>query len=81
LSGCRIFWIPLDKENEDTLVAFEKQALTIIFLEVMTDATPPIVSTIAEDIEKIVRVTRFDGWQKTVAGEGEIKRVLRDTFF
>ena len=31
------------------------------------------------DIDEIVRVVRFDGWQATHAGEREIKKALRKT--
>ena len=31
----------------------------------------------ANDIDEIVRVVRFDGWQNTHAGEREVKKALR----
>ena len=33
------------------------------------------------DIDEIVRVVRFDGWQNTHAGEREVKKALRRTLF
>ena len=30
-----------------------------------------------KDIDDIVRIVRFDGWQTTVAGKREVKRALR----
>jgi type I restriction enzyme R subunit len=55
--------------------------LTEIFLEVKTDATPEIVASIVDDIDKIVKATRFDGWQDNHGGQREIKKVLRETLF
>lgn len=73
--------VELDKGEEQKLVPDDKQALTAIFLEVKSDTTPQIVSSIVEDIDKIVRLTRFDGWQNTILGEREIKKVLKETLF
>ena len=33
------------------------------------------------DIDQIVRVVRFDGWQETHAGEREVKEALRSSLF
>ena len=33
------------------------------------------------DIDEIVRVVRFDGWQSTHASEREVKMALRKTLF
>ena len=33
------------------------------------------------DIDEIVRMVRFDGWQETHAGEREVKKALRKTLF
>ncbi len=54
-----------------------KAALTELFLEIKTDTTPAIVERIVTDIDEIVRVVRFDGWQNSTVGEREIKRELR----
>ena len=54
-----------------------KTALTELFLELKTDTTPVIVERIVNDIDEIVRVVRFDGWQNSTVGEREIKKQLR----
>ena len=54
-----------------------KAALTELFLELKTETTPAIVERIVTDIDKIVRVVRFDGWQNSTVGEREVKRELR----
>jgi type I restriction enzyme R subunit len=54
-----------------------KAALTELFLELKTDTTPAIVARIVNDIDEIVRVVRFDGWQNSTVGEREVKRELR----
>ncbi len=54
-----------------------KAALTELFLELKTDTTPAIVERIVSDIDEIVRVVRFDGWQHSTVGEREVKRELR----
>ncbi len=43
--------------------------------------TPIIVERVVNDIDEIVRVVRFDGWQSTHAGEREVKLALRKTLF
>jgi type I restriction enzyme R subunit len=50
-----------------------------LFKEVRNDQTPEIISRIVDDIDKIVKVTRFPGWQNTTAGDREMKQVLRKT--
>ncbi len=39
------------------------------------------VERVVSDIDAIVRHVRFDRWQKTHAGEREIKKALRKTLF
>ncbi|MCX5815972.1 MAG: HsdR family type I site-specific deoxyribonuclease [Proteobacteria bacterium] len=56
-----------------------KAALTELFLELKTDKTPAIVERIVNDIDEIVRLVRFDGWQNTIPGEREVQRALRKT--
>jgi type I restriction enzyme R subunit len=46
-----------------------------------TPETPIIVERVVNDIDGIVRVVRFDGWQSTHAGEREVKLALRKTLF
>lgn len=52
-------------------------ALTELFIELKTDKTPAVVERIVKDIDDIVRVVRFPGWQTTAAGEREIQKSLR----
>lgn len=56
-----------------------KAALTELFLEVRTDQTPAIVERIVNDIDEIVKIVRFPGWQNTAVGEREVKKALRKT--
>jgi type I restriction enzyme R subunit len=52
-------------------------ALTELFTELKTDQTPAVVERIVHDIDSIVRVVSFPGWQKTVSGEREVQKSLR----
>ena len=56
-----------------------KEALTDLFLELKTDQTPAVVARIVTDIDEIVKIVRFDGWQTTTSGEREVQRSLRKT--
>ncbi len=56
-----------------------KAALTELFLELKTDKTPAVVERIVNDIEDIVKIVRFPGWQSTVSGEREVQKSLRKT--
>ncbi|MFA4977382.1 MAG: HsdR family type I site-specific deoxyribonuclease, partial [Sphingobacterium sp.] len=78
----------LCKLAKDTLLAekdLEEQiqektpqaALTELFIELKTEETPAVVERIVKDIDDIVRVVRFPGWQTTAAGEREIQKSLR----
>jgi len=58
-----------------------KAALTELFSEVRNEQTPKMVERIVNDIDGIVRVVRFPGWQKTSAGEREVRQALRKTLF
>jgi len=58
-----------------------KTALSELFFELKTDQTPAIVERIVNDIDGIVKVVRFPGWQSTAAGEREIKQALRKTLY
>ena len=58
-----------------------KDALTELFLEVKSEKTPIIVEKIVNDIDKIVKEVRFEGWQATHAGEREVRKALRKTLF
>ena len=56
-----------------------KAALTELFYETKPDKTPIIIERIVNDIDEVVRIVRFDGWQWTRSGEREIKRAVRKT--
>jgi type I restriction enzyme R subunit len=58
-----------------------KAALSELFEEVRNPETPVIVERVVNDIDEIVRLVRFDGWQHTHAGEREVKMALRKTLF
>ena len=58
-----------------------KAALTEVFEEARNEDTPIIVERVVNDIDEIVRLARFDGWQNTHAGEREVKKALRKTLF
>lgn len=65
------------EEDEDR----GKAALTELFEKVKTPDTPIMVERVVNDIDEIVRIVRFDGWQSTSAGEREVKGALRATLF
>lgn len=52
-------------------------ALTELFLELKTEQTPAVVERIVADIDAIVRVVRFPGWQTTSSGERGVQQSLR----
>lgn len=54
-----------------------KAALTELFNGVKNEKTPIIVERIVADIDDIVKIVRFDGWQNTTAGKQEVKKALR----
>lgn len=56
-----------------------KTALTELFLDAKTEQTPAVVERIVEDIDSIVKIVRFPGWQTTTSGEREVQKSLRKT--
>ena len=50
-------------------------------IEAKTAETPIIVERVVTDIDEIVRLVRFLGWQGTLSGEREVKKALRKTLF
>jgi type I restriction enzyme R subunit len=52
-------------------------ALTELFNDVKNKKTPVIVGRIVADIDGIVKIVRFDGWQSTCIGKQEVKKALR----
>jgi type I restriction enzyme R subunit len=54
-----------------------RAALTELFMSIRNDKTPIIVERIVNDIDGIVKIVRFPGWQNTTAGRQEVKKALR----
>jgi type I restriction enzyme, R subunit len=61
------------EEDEDR----GKAALTELFQQVKNSKTPVVVERVVADIDEIVRLVRFPGWQHTTAGEREVKKAVR----
>jgi type I restriction enzyme R subunit len=71
--------VQLERETEAEPVDDTKESLTKLFLECKVETTPVIVEKIVNDIDSVVKYTRFDGWQWTTTGEREIQKALRQT--
>jgi type I restriction enzyme R subunit len=70
--------VQAEKEFEEEVQEKTPQAaLTELFLELKTDQTPAVVERIVADIDSIVRVVRFPGWQQSSQGEREVQKSLR----
>jgi len=70
--------VAAEKELEESMRQKTPQAaLTELFLELKTDQTPAVVERIVTDIDAIVRVVRFPGWQNSSQGEREVQQSLR----
>ena len=52
-------------------------ALTELFNGLKNHSTPVIVERVVTDIDSIVKLVRFDGWQGTTSGKQEVKKALR----
>jgi type I restriction enzyme R subunit len=70
--------VQLENEAGENLVTENdnKQALTKLFLETRPGSTPKIIGDVVDQIDKIVKTTRFDGWQKSNSGPREIQKAL-----
>jgi len=55
-----------------------KAALTELFNTTKSKTTPIMVESVVKDVDGIVRIVRFDGWQNTLTGRNSVKRSLRD---
>lgn len=66
---------PVDEQKK------AKAALTDLFAEAKTENTPVVVERIVADIDDIVRLVRFPGWQNTNAGEREVQKALRKVVY
>lgn len=58
-----------------------KKVLTRLFEQVKNNKTPLMVERIVDDIDSIVVITRFPGWQKVKAGRDEVNNALMDVLF
>ena len=79
---CQIARETIQAEKQEEHIEVRKtgmEALTELFLELRTDDTPAVVGRIVADIDSIVKVVRFPGWQTTNAGEREVQKALRKT--
>jgi len=68
----------VDPEEEQNKA---KAALTELFSEVKTSQTPKVVERVVADIDEIVRLVRFPGWQTTIAGKREVRKALRKILY
>ena len=71
--------VALERETKAQPVDNSREALTQLFEECKVEKTPVIIKQIVEDIDNVVKVTRFEGWQWTISGEREIQKALRKT--
>ena len=79
---CQIARETLQAEKMETNTEVRKtgkEALTELFMELRTEDTPAVVGRIVADIDSIVKIVRFPGWQTTNAGEREVQKALRKT--
>ena len=58
-----------------------KAALTELFTEAKNGTTPVIVERIVAEIDGIVRIVRFPGWQDAKSGEREVQKALRKVIY
>ncbi len=71
--------VQTEQETQVEIIQDGKTALTALFEEYKVADTPEIIGHIVDDIDQIVKATRFDGWQDTNAGDREVQKVLRQT--
>lgn len=57
-----------------------KAALTELFKNVKNRSTPIIVERIVNEIDEIVKIVRFPGWQDTDQGRKDVEKALRTVF-
>lgn len=65
--------------EQELLKKTPKAALTELFIDLKTDKTPAVVERIVNDIDEIVRIVSFPGWQTTSKGEREVQKSLRSS--
>jgi len=66
---------PVDEQKK------ARAALTELFAEARNVSTPIVVERIVTDIDEIVRMVRFPGWQDTKAGRREVEKALRKVIY
>lgn len=66
---------PAEEQNK------AKAALSELFAGVKTESTPVIVERIVDDIDNVVKIVRFGGWQDTDAGRQEVTKELRKIIY
>ncbi|NTU58605.1 MAG: HsdR family type I site-specific deoxyribonuclease [Chlorobiaceae bacterium] len=66
---------PVDEQSK------AKAALTELFAEVKSGNTPVVIERIVTDIDEIVRLVRFPGWQNTKSGERDVQKALRKVIY
>ena len=70
--------VQAEKELEEAIQEkTPKAALTELFLALKKDHTIPAVERVVTDIDAIVKVVSFPGWQKTISAEIEVQKSLR----
>ena len=67
--------------SQEQAKAKAKGALTELFVEVKSGKTPVVVERIVADVDEIVRLVRFPGWQDTKVGEREVQKALRKVIY
>ena len=55
-------------------------ALTELFNSVKNKSTPIIVERIVKEIDDIVKIVRFPGWQNTEQGRKDVTTALKSVF-
>lgn len=58
-----------------------KAALTALFNGIKNAKTPIIVERVVADIDAIVRLVRFDGWQDSTEGRRNVKKKVREVIW
>lgn len=70
--------VQAERETGQKIVTEEDnvQALTKLFMETRPNSTPKVIHDVVEQIDKIVKAKRFDGWQNSNSGPREIQKAL-----
>lgn len=55
-------------------------SLTELFNNVKNKSTPVIVERIVTEIDEIVKIVRFPGWQNTIQGRNDVTKALKSIF-